>query len=91
VEFHDLHVYHFAPVDLPFSFSHIVILNNGDLRIFRAINCRGRGETLDDVVEYVTELLKDRKDLAEIITRIKDYRKYGMFFTVDDDTIRCQQ
>lgn len=89
VQLADKHVYHFAPIHLPYSFSHIVVLEGGNLKVFRSINCKGRGDTLENVIAYVKTRLADQLDTNEVIGRIKDYRKYGFYFTVDDDVIRC--
>ncbi|MBK9214289.1 MAG: hypothetical protein IPM59_01605 [Chloracidobacterium sp.] len=79
VEFKNKHIYHFAFIDLPFSFSHIAVLEDGRLKIFKSINCKGKGDRLEDVVAYVNEQLKNDKNKAEIIKRVKNYREYGSY------------
>lgn len=79
IEFKDNHVYHFADIDLPFSFSNIAVLNDGKLKIFKSINCEGKGDSLGDVVRYLTEKLRNDKNKDEIIERVKSYRKYGIY------------
>jgi hypothetical protein len=79
IEFKNNHIYHFADIDLPFSFSNIAVLEDGKLKIFKSINCEGKGDSLKDVVSYLTEKLKDDKNKDEIINRVKNYREYGVY------------
>ena len=90
VDFKNNHVYHFAAHYIPYSFSHIVILEDGNLKIFKAINCENSRDSLEDVIVYLNQKLKDVANKDEIISRVKDYRKYGSFVTVDDTYIRCK-
>ncbi len=91
VDFKNNHVYHFAAHYIPFSFSHIVILEGGNLKVFRAINCENSKDKLGDVIVYLNQKLKDDTSKDKIISRVKDYRKYGSFVTVDDTYIRCKE
>src|SRR5690606_37719196 len=61
VEFKNNHIYHFAFIDAPFSFSNIAILEDGKLKIFKAINCKGKSDSLQDVVAYLNGKLKNDK------------------------------
>lgn len=79
VEFKNNHVYHFAFIDAPFSFSNIAVLEDGKLKIFKAINCKGKADSLEDVVGYLNEKLKKDKNKDEIIKRVKNYREYGVY------------
>lgn len=90
VEFRDNHVYHFADIELPFSFSNIAFLEGGKVTIFKAINCAGKGDSLEDVIRYLRERLKgDNKD--ETIKRLKDYRSYGVHASQNgSSTPRCE-
>lgn len=81
VEFKNNHIYHFAFIDLPFSFSHLAVLEDGKLKIFKAVNCKGKGDSLEDVVAYLNRKLKDHKNKDEIIKRVKNYRGYGTYAT----------
>lgn len=89
IRFVDNHVYHFSPFYTPYSFSHIAFLENGELKVFKLLNCVGKGDSLDDVLAYLNEKLKNNKDKDEVISRVKDYRKFGHYFTIDDTAIRC--
>lgn len=73
------HVYHFAPIDLPYSFSFIAVLGENEMKIFKAINCEGKGDSLKDVIKYLNEKLKSDRNKDEIIERVKNYRKYGVY------------
>jgi hypothetical protein len=91
IRFVENHVYHFSPFFIPFSFNHIAFLDNGELKVFKRLNCEGKGDTIADVVTYLEEKLKAAKDKDEIISRVKDYRKFGTYFTVDDTWVRCEE
>ena len=89
VNFLDHHVYHFSPIQKRYSFSHIVVLEQGNLKVFRSLNCPGRGESLEDVIEYVRPKLEHDRNNSEILNRIRDYRTYGIYTTVDTPTLQC--
>ena len=84
------HIYHFAARYIPFSLSHVAFLDDGKMKIFRAINCKNSKENIDDVTKYVAQRLNLREN-DEVLQRVRDYRKYGEYFTVDDLVIRCEQ
>lgn len=91
IEFIDNHVYHVVPVLIDYSFSHIIILEGGNLKVFRSINCRGRGETLEDVLEYLRPKLADDKNKDEVINRVINYRQYGRHVAMDNFSgLRCK-
>jgi len=86
------HVYHFAPIDLPWSFSFIAVLGEDDIKIFKAINCKGKGDSLKDVIDYLKPKLKNDKNKNEILKRVKDYRKYGVYTSFNGlTTPQCQE
>ena len=91
IRFVDRHVYHFSPSFIPYSFSHIAFLENGKLKVFKVLNCEGKGDSVDDVVAYLEKKMKDDKQKDEVISRVKDYRKFGYYFTVDDTLVRCSE
>jgi hypothetical protein len=67
-----------------YSFSHIIILEGGNLKVFRSINCRDRGDKLEGVIEYVTLKLAGDENKHEIIDRVINYRKYGRYVRMDN-------
>lgn len=92
VEFKNNHVYHFAFIDTPFSFSNIAVLEDGKLKIFKTINCEGKGNSLEDVVGYLNKKSKNDKNKDEIIKRVKNYREYGVYASFDGiSTPQCEQ
>jgi hypothetical protein len=91
IRFAENHVYHFAPFYIPFSFSHIAFLQNGEVKVFRLLNCEGKGDSSDDVVAYLKQKLPDNKETEQVISRVRDYRKFGDYFTIDDTSLRCGQ
>jgi len=80
-------VYHFAPLRLNLSFSHIGVLAKGRLKVFSFLNCEGKGDSLPDVVEYVTEMGFDNT----VVARVRNYRAYGTYFQVDPQSyVMCK-
>jgi hypothetical protein len=84
VELIDNHIYHVVPGLYDYSFSHIIILEGGSLKVFRSINCRDRGDRLEDVIEYLNSKLAGDKNKDEIIERVTNYRKYGLYVRMDN-------
>jgi hypothetical protein len=84
IEFKDNHVYHFAPFDYAFSLSHIVILENGNLKVFKSINCKGRGDTLEGVLVYLRQKLANEENKEEILERVENYKQYAKHFKMDN-------
>jgi hypothetical protein len=81
-------VYHFAPLDLNFSFSHIAILDNGRLKVFSFLNCEGRGETVRDVLQYLAQM---GSYSDTVIARVQNYRSYGTYYQTDPQShVTCQ-
>lgn len=89
IEFKNTHVYHFTLISTPYSFSHIVILEGGQLKVFKAINCK-EGDRLEDLINYLNQKLKDRRDKDAVIDRVSNYRKFGNYFAIDDFALRCE-
>jgi hypothetical protein len=90
IEFKNTHVYHFALIFTPYSFSHVVILEDGQLKVFKAINCK-KGDRLEDLISYLNQKLRDCKDKDEIINRARNYRRYGIYAATDDSSLRCEE
>lgn len=90
IDFKNNHIYHFAPLEFNFSYSHILILEDGKLKVFRSIDCWNRGDKLEDVISYVSKKLENNKNKDEIIERVKNFRKYGKYFQLDSPIIPCQ-
>ncbi|MEO6335144.1 MAG: hypothetical protein ABIO91_09185 [Pyrinomonadaceae bacterium] len=76
IDFIEGHIYHFSPVSLVKSQSHITFLDTGGFRIFRSVNCHG-GDDLDLVVSQAAALLRTSKKKTEIIGRLKRYRYFA--------------
>lgn len=91
IEFKNGHVYHFADIDLPYSYSNIAVLEDGRVKIFKTLNCAGKGDDIDEVVSYLDKKLASDKNKAEIIDRILNYRKYGTYVSLNGiSTPQCQ-
>lgn len=89
INFINNHIYHVYPLDYGFSFSHLVILEDGNLKVFKCVNCKDRGDSMADLISYLERKVMNDKD--EIINRVKNYRKYGSYTKTDNYTaIRCQ-
>jgi hypothetical protein len=90
IDFKNNHIYHFSPYWLNFSYSHILILEDGKLKVFKSIDCWGKGDKLEDVISYASKKLENNKDKDEIIERVKNYRKYGRYFEEDKAPMSCK-
>jgi hypothetical protein len=88
VNFINNHVYHVSPLSYMYSFSHIVVLENGKLKIFKSLNCLV--DKLEDVVKYLNTKLVGDKNKDVIIERVKNYRKFGKYYrTCDRQYHKC--
>lgn len=91
VDFINNHVYHFAYIDAPYSYSHIAVLEDGKFKVFSGINCPNKGDRLEDVLEYLNDKLKNDKNKKEILKRVKNYRKYGVYVSYEGlNTVQCK-
>lgn len=86
IELKEGHVYHFSPMRKTYSYSNIAILNNGKVKIFRAINCPEKGDRVEDVIQYFNDSLPSVPGQSGVINRLKDFRKYGVYLQVDEQT-----
>jgi hypothetical protein len=91
VEFMNGHVYHVAPLTATYSLSHIVILEEGKLKVFRSINCPGRGDKLEDVINYVSAKLAGDKNREQVLDRVRNYRKFGLYGDLQHGSFICKQ
>lgn len=82
VDFKEGHVYHFAYIDLPYSFSNIAVIKEGKLKLFRAINCSGSGDSVNDVVKYLKRFGKNNGN-SDLVERVRSYRQYGVYAEFD--------
>ena len=90
VDFKNNHVYHFAPKNLDYSSSNIAILEGGKLKIFTSLNCKVGGDNIDDVINYLQKKLAESPEKNSIIDRVKNYRKYGAYTTIDSVKPLCE-
>ena len=66
-------------------------MENGKLKIFKSINCKDRGDKLEEVIAYLNQKLANDKNKDEILERVKNYKKYGKYFKMDNySTLVCQ-
>ena len=79
VEFIGGHVYHVAPFDGYYSLSHIVIPEDGRLKVFRTVNCPERGDRIEDAINYASAKLSNDKKRQQILNRLRNYAKYGFY------------
>ena len=85
------HIYHFSPMRKTYSYSNIAILNEGRVKVFKAVNCPEKGDKLEDVIQYIKDSLPSSMVNEALISRVKDYRKYGVYFRVDEQTeFKCK-
>lgn len=77
VEFIDGHIYHFAPINKKFNYSNILVLKDRKASFFYFINKEGRGNSINEVIEYIEQFYKD-----ETVSRVKNYRMYSSFLVL---------
>lgn len=89
IEFRENHIYHFAPKYYEHSYSHLVILRKGKMKIFRSINCPGKGSDIEKVFKYLDKInILD----AQIRRNVSLYRKFGRYVKMDYQTVlRCDR
>jgi len=90
IDFIEGHIYHVAPPDAHYSLSHIVILEGGELKVFRSVNCPERGDRIEDVISYVNTKLANDKNREQILNRLRNYRKYGSYFELNHAQFICK-
>lgn len=86
IEFKEGHVYHFAPIRKRDSYSNIAIIKNGEPIIFKALNCPGKGETIEDVVTYIKDNFPKTNETQFLLTRVMNYRNYGKYTKTDEQS-----
>lgn len=79
INFINKHVYHVYPGNYEYSFSHIIFLENGELKVFRSVNCKDRGETIEDAVEYLKMKLPEDDNKSKTLENVKNYRRFGEY------------
>jgi hypothetical protein len=85
------HICHFSPMRQTYSYSNIAILINGKVKSFKAINCPGKGDKIEDVIQYAKDSLPSILGQSALINRLKHYRKYGVYLRVDEQTeFKCK-
>jgi len=90
IRFINNHVYHFAPVEFIFSESHVAVLEDGHLKVFKSINCKDSSEHLTDAINYVKKRLKQNPNREELLTRMRDYRTFGFYMNTDSPRVPCE-
>ena len=86
IEFKEGHVYHFSPIRKRDSYSNIAIIKNGEVKIFKALNCPGKGDKIEDVVAYIKDHFPNTNDTQLIIARVMNYRNYGTYTKTDEQS-----
>ena len=85
VNFINNHFYHVFPFIYDFSFNHIIILENVKLKVFNSVNCKDRGNTIEEVIAYLNQKLFDSEEnKKQILERVTNYRKYGEYARLDN-------
>jgi hypothetical protein len=86
IAFRNKHVYHFSTISFAFSYSNICVLNDRDIIIFRNVNCPSIDNNIEEVLNYVRDMLQNNENKEQIINQIKNYRKYSRFIKMDNYT-----
>jgi hypothetical protein len=51
--------------------------------VFKKINCPGRGDSFESVVNFARNKLKDLPSEKVVIQNIMNYRRFGVYFIED--------
>lgn len=89
IKFIENHFYHFVPVIMPMSYSHIAYLEDGNIKVFKSINCTDIGDDFDDFIAFAKTKLIEKEDVLE---NLKNYRKFGEYLVEDNYgmTVNCE-
>jgi hypothetical protein len=82
INFFDQHFYHISPVLMYMSYSYIIYLENGKIKVFNRINCLDEGDDIDKVLKFANKKLD--KDEYHVLLNIKNYRKFGQYYSSDN-------
>ena len=87
IKFIEKHFYHFVPILTYISYSHIAYLENGNIKVFKSINCNNRGDNYDDLIEFA----KRKCTKKEVLENLKNYRHFGIYLAEDNYgmTLNC--
>jgi len=78
------HIYHFYAFH-EFAFSNIAYIDsNGNPTFFEAVNCKDRGDSFKDVLNFIEINLSNNSNKEEIIQRVYNYRDYMINGGIDD-------
>ena len=66
------------------------MLEDGHLKVFKAINCKDNNEHLTDVIAYVERRLKKDRNREELLTRLRHYRAHGFYINTDSPRVPCE-
>tara|TARA_R100000789_G_C3013937_1_gene151986 strand:+ start:389 stop:922 length:534 start_codon:yes stop_codon:yes gene_type:complete len=80
IKFYEGHYYHFAPVIMSISYSHIAYIEDDELKVFKSINCKDKGDNLLSVQMFA----QNKKSNSDVMMRIDNYRKYGRYYIEDN-------
>jgi len=83
IDFKEGHIYHFASIINQLSYSNIAILYHGQVKLFTAINCPGKGDRLQDVMDFINSSMPQVKDNTDLVSRVSNYRKFGFYRSED--------
>ena len=91
IEFKEGHIYHFAPIRKRDSYSNIAIITGDEVKIFKAVNCPGKGDRIEDAIQYIRSYLPNTTDKESIIERVINYRNYGVYTKTDEQSeFKCK-
>ena len=89
VDFIENHIYHFSSYDYSLGISCIGFLNEGELIIFKAINCIREGDNINDVIQYIDSVGVNESLSRELLFRLKNYKHYSYFIKYDQYSHPC--
>ena len=89
IKFVENHFYHFVPVIMSMSYSHIAYLEDGNIKVFKSINCIDKGDDFDEFIAFAKTKLKGNND---VLKNLKNYRDFGEYLIEDNYgmTVNCK-
>ncbi len=89
-DFKNGHVYHISPINFQDSFSYILCVYENKLVLFKSVNCKGMGNKIEEVIDYINSNFSKNTELQGIIFNVKNYRKFGVYLRTDTmTTLKC--
>jgi len=79
VDFINKHIYHFSSINYRYHFSNICYLNNGEIILFKSLNCDNYGNNIQEVKNYFLQDSLYSKQY-HVLLRLDQLDRFSIFF-----------